>query len=444
MMMMPTTTTTTTTNSTTATTSISNSQDTGGMQVPTPEHFICSISGEIFKDPVIASDGQTYERESIEKWIATKEGQPVTSPLTGAILNNHTLTPNHTVKSMISSWQQKNKNGKHLEKALKDLAGELITASSSEELIIVIKKISNLVESSDKVLVTINKLEKWTSIVDDELLTDEVVSSFGVLKSQVLVITNKKEIELKQLSDINKCQSLMMEKKKEESMQIDIEHKKVYDKYEKSKVAFEKAREKMNNDELELKRVKKAKDTNAKQIEMLADLIKDSISKMNNNNNIVCDNSSSNNSNGKRNLSNINGSSRKTKRRKTNSNNFNDDVDLSFGARKLFEDGLNHAVVINSKLFIPLKYQTLMEASAYGGFELAIGYCHLYGLGKFIKDEKKGYNIINKYIKTNKDDRLAQYLMGCMYYYGHCVTKDYKKAVAWYTKSAEQGYAGGQ
>ena len=66
------------------------------MQIPTPEHFICSISGDIFKDPVIASDGQTYERVSIEKWIATKEGQPVTSPLTGAILSNHTLTPNHS------------------------------------------------------------------------------------------------------------------------------------------------------------------------------------------------------------------------------------------------------------------------------------------------------------------------------------------------------------
>ena len=445
MMMMPTTT-TTTTNSTTATTSISNSQDTGGMQVPTPEHFICSISGEIFKDPVIASDGQTYERESIEKWIATKEGQPVRSPLTGAILNNHTLTPNHSMKSMISSWQQKNKNGKHLEKALQDLTGELINASSSKELINTIKKISNLVESSDKVLVTINQLETWIiaiRVINDELLTDEVISSFDVLKSQVLVITERKEIELKQLSDINKCQSRMMEKKKEESMQIDIEHKKVYDKYEKSKVAFEKAREKMNNDELELKRVEKAKDTNAKQIEMLADLIKDSISEMNNNN-IVCDNSSSNNSNGKRNLSNINGSSRKTKRRKTNSNTFNDEVDLSLGARKLFEDGLNHEIINNSKLFLPLKYQTMMEASAYGGFELAIGYCHLHGHGNFVKDEKKGYNIINKYIKTNKDDSLAQYLMGRMYEYGKGVTQDYKKAVEWYTKAAEQGDARGQ
>ena len=31
-----------------------------------------------------------------------------------------------------------------------------------------------------------------------------------------------------------------------------------------------------------------------------------------------------------------------------------------------------------------------------------------------------------------------------MYKYGNGVTKDYKKAVDWYTKSAEQGYASGQ
>ena len=63
----------------------------------------------------------------------------------------------------------------------------------------------------------------------------------------------------------------------------------------------------------------------------------------------------------------------------------------------------------------------MVEASAYGGFKLAIGYCHLHGLGKFVKDEKKGYNISNKYITNNEDDRLAQYLMGRVYYYGYGV-----------------------
>ena len=76
-----------------------------------------------------------------------------------------------------------------------------------------------------------------------------------------------------------------------------------------------------------------------KQIEILAGLIQNSMSKMNNNGIIISNKNinSSKNSNGKR--SNSDGSSRKTKRpRKTNSNNFNNDIDLSLGARKLFED----------------------------------------------------------------------------------------------------------
>ena len=34
----------------------------------------------------------------------------------------------------------------------------------------------------------------------------------------------------------------------------------------------------------------------------------------------------------------------------------------------------------------------------------------------------------------------AQYRLGNMYYYGYGVNKDYKKAVEWYQKSADQGY----
>ena len=38
-------------------------------------------------------------------------------------------------------------------------------------------------------------------------------------------------------------------------------------------------------------------------------------------------------------------------------------------------------------------------------------------------------------------DAKAQYNFGCCYYYGEGVTKDYSKAVYWYQKAAEQGYA---
>ena len=128
---------------------------------------------------------------------STKEGQPVTSPLTGAILNNHTLTPNHMVKSMISSWQQKNKNGIDFNKALRTIEGEMLTSETTNNVIETISKIANLVQSSPKVLVTNEKINKWKKIIEfNSLLTTEVVSSFSVLESEIALFLNKKTDEL--------------------------------------------------------------------------------------------------------------------------------------------------------------------------------------------------------------------------------------------------------
>ena len=153
------------------------------------------------------------------------------------------------MKSLIAAWQQKNKNGTHLEKEFNRLVGVLMTASSSEKLIHAIKQISTVVVSSDKVLVTMKKLEKWKGAIEDELLTDEVVSSFDVLKSQVLVITNKKEMESKTLADINKCQSIMMEKMKEKRRQITIEFRNACNEYENQASMQEEKKEKFFGDD---------------------------------------------------------------------------------------------------------------------------------------------------------------------------------------------------
>ena len=52
-----------------------------------PDQFMCSITAEIMTDPVSTSDGFTYEREAITKWLRTK----VTSPKTGATLESKAL-----------------------------------------------------------------------------------------------------------------------------------------------------------------------------------------------------------------------------------------------------------------------------------------------------------------------------------------------------------------
>ena len=63
-----------------------------------PEAFVCSITHEAMRDPVSTSDGLTYERAAIERWFA--EGH-TTSPRTGAVLIQLTLTPAVDMKKAI-------------------------------------------------------------------------------------------------------------------------------------------------------------------------------------------------------------------------------------------------------------------------------------------------------------------------------------------------------
>ena len=64
-----------------------------------PKAFLCPITHDIMKDPVVLSDGHTYERSAIEKWIKILGRR--TSPMTGLPLPHIDLTPNFTLKSMI-------------------------------------------------------------------------------------------------------------------------------------------------------------------------------------------------------------------------------------------------------------------------------------------------------------------------------------------------------
>ncbi|KAI7734774.1 hypothetical protein M8C21_010465 [Ambrosia artemisiifolia] len=70
-----------------------------GLQIP--YHFRCPVSLELMTDPVIVVTGQTYDRSSIESWIATGN---TTCPVTRLPLTDHTLTPNHTLRRLIQNW----------------------------------------------------------------------------------------------------------------------------------------------------------------------------------------------------------------------------------------------------------------------------------------------------------------------------------------------------
>ena len=79
------------------------------MDVVLPEHFggppkelICPITQEMMVEPVIAADGHTYERESIERWLSGASHQR--SPTTNAAMLSRNLTANRLVSSMIAAY----------------------------------------------------------------------------------------------------------------------------------------------------------------------------------------------------------------------------------------------------------------------------------------------------------------------------------------------------
>ena len=61
--------------------------------------FRCPITLQAMTDPVIASDGHTYERSAIEAWFS--QGRK-TSPMTNEPLDNDRVTPNFALRSLMT------------------------------------------------------------------------------------------------------------------------------------------------------------------------------------------------------------------------------------------------------------------------------------------------------------------------------------------------------
>ncbi|XP_074560161.1 U-box domain-containing protein 26-like [Curcuma longa] len=66
-----------------------------------PELLRCPISLDLFNDPVTLSTGQTYDRASIEKWLAYGN---LTCPVTMQRLHDTSFVPNHTLRHLIEHW----------------------------------------------------------------------------------------------------------------------------------------------------------------------------------------------------------------------------------------------------------------------------------------------------------------------------------------------------
>ena len=72
------------------------------LSFPQYSSIICPITQEIMVEPVIAFDGQTYEKSAIEQWFKDNNK----SPSTGTTLSSRLLIANHTIRKLIAEIVQ--------------------------------------------------------------------------------------------------------------------------------------------------------------------------------------------------------------------------------------------------------------------------------------------------------------------------------------------------
>ncbi|CAL9197560.1 unnamed protein product [Musa hybrid cultivar] len=70
-----------------------------------PADFRCPISLDLMRDPMVVATGQTYDRDSIVRWIGSGHA---TCPKSGQALAHLELVPNRALKNLICCWCRDN------------------------------------------------------------------------------------------------------------------------------------------------------------------------------------------------------------------------------------------------------------------------------------------------------------------------------------------------
>ncbi|CAN8316558.1 unnamed protein product [Cochlearia groenlandica] len=189
-------------------------------EIEIPPFFLCPISLEIMKDPVIVSTGITYDRDTIEKWLFT--GKKNTCPVTKQDITNAELTPNHTLRRLIQSWctlyasygVERIPTPRHpiskseIEKLIKD------SSSSHQNLVKCLKRLRQLMSenaTNKRCLETACVPEFLATIISKETLENSVdfTTSLTDEALNLLYHLDTSETVLKNLLNNKKCNDIV-------------------------------------------------------------------------------------------------------------------------------------------------------------------------------------------------------------------------------------------
>lgn len=112
---------------------------------PIYDAFFCPLTKQVMRDPVTLENGQTFEREAIEKWFreCKESGRKLVCPLTLKELKTADLKPSIALRNTIEEWNARN------EAAQLDMARKSLNPSSSEsEVLLALKYVQQICQKS--------------------------------------------------------------------------------------------------------------------------------------------------------------------------------------------------------------------------------------------------------------------------------------------------------
>ncbi|KAL5216463.1 hypothetical protein ABZP36_007864 [Zizania latifolia] len=139
------------------------------MELEPPPLFLCPISMELMEDPVTVATGVTYDRRSIERWFV-KYGK-MTCPATMQRLSSFDLTPNHTLKRVISSWLDRNSSS----------SSSTAGAPSPSSRVLARERLPSVLAGIEETPFKVTALKKLRScMAGDEAARDDFVACGGI------------------------------------------------------------------------------------------------------------------------------------------------------------------------------------------------------------------------------------------------------------------------
>jgi len=179
--------------------------------------FRCPISHGLFKDPVLCSDGFTYERPDINRWFKIK-GE---SPMTRAPISNTHQYPNYALRNVITEFTRDNEE---IQNKLKK------SEEAQKQLELKIKLTKVMLDAAMKII------EKWDS---EKAIMAEKIQTDADTKWKLVVEENQKKGEMK-IAALNN--ELVAEKS--EGHKIRMENKKLNSKLKKNEEKLKEAQAK--------------------------------------------------------------------------------------------------------------------------------------------------------------------------------------------------------